>query len=84
MANTARNTNTTAQTEPKTVDPNDPKQVEGYTTAQTTSTKIRLLFAAGWTRYKITKHGGLKTRNGDPIRYQHVRNVLLQPLKRQA
>ena len=84
MTATSKKTNTTAQTEPKTVDPNDPKQVEGYTTAQTTSTKIRLLFAAGWTRYKITKHGGLKTRNGDPIRYQHVRNVLLQPLKRQV
>ena len=81
MTATSKKTNTTTT---PVIDSNDPKTVDGYTTAETTSAKIRLLFAAGWTRYKITKHGGIKTRNGDPIRYQHVRNVLLQPLKRQV
>lgn len=40
----------------------------------TTSGKIRYLTMKGWTRSAIAKHLN--------IRYQHVRNVQLQPLKK--
>ena len=62
----------------------DPFKVKGFKNAESTSARIRLLAAAGWTKWEIFKNGGLKTKNGDAIRYQHVRNVLSQPLKRQG
>ena len=62
----------------------DPFKVKGFKNAETTSARIRLLLAAGWTKWDIFKHAGLKTKNGDAIRYQHVRNVASQPLKRQG
>lgn len=62
----------------------DPFKVKGFKNAESTSARIRLLLAAGWTKWDIFKHAGLKTNNGDPIRYQHVRNVASQPLKRQG
>jgi hypothetical protein len=46
-----------------------------------TSDKIRAMAAKGYSRTAIQK-SGLKTRNGDPILYQHVRNILLQPARR--
>lgn len=45
-----------------------------------TSSQIRALHALGWTRGEIAKV--LKTKKGEPLRYQHVRNVLTQPLKK--
>lgn len=62
----------------------NPNTVKGFKNAETTSARIRLLLAAGWTKWEIFKNAGLKTRNGDAIRYQHVRNVAEQPLKRQV
>ena len=62
----------------------NPNTVKGFKNAESTSARIRLLLAAGWTRWEIFKNAGLKTRNGDSIRYQHVRNVAEQPLKRQG
>ena len=62
----------------------NPNTVKGFKNAESTSARIRLLAAAGWTKWEIFKNGGLKTKNGDSIRYQHVRNVLSQPLKRQG
>ena len=62
----------------------DPFKVKGFKNAESTSARIRLLLAAGWTKWDIFKHAGLKTKNGDAIRYQHVRNVASQPLKRQG
>ncbi len=49
----------------------------------TTSAKIRFLLAKGWTRGKIVKEGGITTKQGLPIRYQHVRNVEITPIKTQ-
>lgn len=43
-------------------------------TYPTTSAKIRFLHSEGWDRSRISKHL--------QIRYQHVRNVLLQPIKK--
>lgn len=31
---------------------------------------------------KALKNGGVTTKNGDEIRYQHVRNVLITPIKK--
>ena len=52
------------------IDPNNP-DLSQFTT---TSSKIRYLTSLGWKRGQIALH--LK------IRYQHVRNVQLQPLKK--
>lgn len=41
----------------------------------TTSAKIRAMAADGFSTNQIAK-AGLKTKEGKPIRYQHVRNVL--------
>jgi hypothetical protein len=48
-----------------------------------TSGKIRALHALGYSRSqieKILKEQGVTTKNGDSIRYQHIRNVLITPL----
>jgi hypothetical protein len=50
-----------------------PKELEAL---ESKSSKIRALAALGWERGDIA-------RTLD-IRYQHVRNVLLQPLKKQS
>lgn len=50
---------------------------------ENTSTKIRAAHAAGYSRGQIAK--GLTThlgREDNPVRYQHVRNVLITPVKR--
>lgn len=62
------------------------------TAAQTTTLKlvnfaskseyIRALAAQGMSRGAIVKH--FETVDGIKIRYQHVRNVLITPIKRQA
>lgn len=50
-------------------------EIEKVTKDLTTkSQKIRALAAAGWARADIAR--------GLDIRYQHVRNVLIQPVKR--
>lgn len=50
-------------------------EVQELITAQTTiSGKIRLLDSLGYTRYQTSQILG--------IRYQHVRNVLITPLKK--
>jgi glutaredoxin len=46
---------------------------------------IRFLSSEGLKTGEITKilqDGGVKSANGTPIRYQHVRNVLTQPVKK--
>jgi hypothetical protein len=48
--------------------------VNKYNNITTTSGKIRAMVADGYTRGAIAKALG--------IRYQHVRNVLVQPLKK--
>jgi len=48
-----------------------------YDNLPTTAAKIRAMSADGWTMGAISR-SGLKTKNGDPIRYQHVRNTLKQ------
>ncbi len=49
-------------------------------TLTTTSSKIRHLSSLGKTRVEIVKI--ISEHQGRPIRYQHVRNVLEQPLKK--
>ena len=52
--------------------------LSGYST---TSSKIRYLWLQGYKVAEIErllKSNGVTTKNGDPIRYQHVRNVLTQ------
>jgi len=51
-------------------------------TLPTTSAKIRYLASQGLTRSEIVKV--MSEHLGHSIRYQHVRNVLIQPLKRPA
>lgn len=46
----------------------------------TTSSKIRYLSSQGLTRSQIVKV--MSEHLGHQIRYQHVRNVLIQPLKK--
>ena len=48
-----------------------------YNSLPTTAAKIRAMFADGWTMGAISR-SGLMTKNGDPIRFQHVRNTLKQ------
>lgn len=57
---------------PVKLDPNK------YKDLSSTSAKIRAMYKDGWTKGEITRLGGLKTKAGNDIRYQHVRNVLLQ------
>lgn len=48
-----------------------------------TSKKIRGLHAAGYTNGQIEKifqANNVTTKTGSPIRYQHIRNVLITPL----
>lgn len=52
------------------------KVLDGFDAEMTTSAKIRALDSAGWTRSQIAK--------GLNIIYQHVRNVLITPLKKQG
>lgn len=50
---------------------------------QSTSGKIRFLDLQGYSRSAIEKylyHAGVRTQNGTPIRYQHIRNVLVTPI----
>lgn len=53
-----------------------PIDVTKYAGLSTKSAKIRSMFADGYTRSQIAK--------ALDIRYQHVRNVLVEPLKRTA
>lgn len=46
----------------------------------TKSARIRELFAQGKTRSEIVKI--MTAETGKPIKYQHVRNVLVTPMKR--
>ena len=50
----------------------------------TMSAKIRYLDKEGFPRNRISRDFDLKTKDGKPIRYQHVRNVLETPLKRRV
>lgn len=55
--------------------------------ATTTSGIIRELAQRGLSRGQIVKelkNRGVQTKHGTEIRYQHVRNVLIKELKRQA
>lgn len=52
------------------------------TSYTTKSSKIRFLASQGLTRSQIVKY--FKEILNDEIIYQHVRNVLTQPLKKQA
>lgn len=56
--------------------------VYDLTTYTTKSAKIRYLSSMGMTRSAIVKY--FKEVLNDEIIYQHVRNVLVQPLKKQA
>lgn len=50
---------------------------------ESTSSKIRACAVAGMSRGDIERYlraNGVTTKNGDPIRYQHIRNVLITPL----
>lgn len=51
------------------------EQQKAYDELKTTSARIRYLDAEGFSRGQIAKHTGKI--------YQHVRNVLITPLKRQ-
>lgn len=56
-------------------------------TSTNVSQKIRALSALGHKPGPIVKmltEGGYKTKNNTDIRFQHVRNVLLQPLKKSS
>jgi hypothetical protein len=46
---------------------------DAYASRQNTSQRIRFLASAGWSKGQIAKHLGK--------RYQHVRNVLVTPVK---
>lgn len=49
------------------------------------SQRIRKLSELGLKRGDIVKaltEAGYKTKNGSPIRFQHVRNVLITPVKK--
>lgn len=61
---------------PVTITADMQKVLDGFDSEMTTSTKIRALHAQGWSRSQIAK--------GLNIIYQHVRNVLITPLKKQA
>jgi hypothetical protein len=50
-------------------------QRKSYDALSTKSARIRFLNSAGWSRGEISKFMG--------IRYQHVRNVLITPVKEQ-
>lgn len=52
------------------------KVLDSFDADMTTSAKIRALHAMGWSRSQIAK--------GLNIIYQHVRNVLITPLKKQG
>lgn len=62
------------------------KEVQVQTTEaevkRTTSSRIRELHAEGKTKSEIVKL--ITAERGKPILYQHVRNVLMTPLKRPA
>lgn len=49
-------------------------EVVDYKSLPTTSAKIRYLDSLSWTRVRIAKELN--------IRYQHVRNVLITPIKK--
>jgi len=55
-------------------------KADDYSHLPSTSAKIRAMAKDGATKTEI-KNSGLTTKEGNPIRYQHVRNVLLQPVK---
>jgi hypothetical protein len=60
-----------------------PSIQETCATLSSTSAKIRYLSGTGMTTgaiEKALKAYGVTTKNGDPIRYQHVRNVLMTKL----
>lgn len=74
-----------AKTNAQTVESNEPEAVVAQPqfelpklmeTHKTKSNVIRFLAAQGWTRSQIASFMN--------IRYQHVRNVLIQPLKQKV
>lgn len=82
-----------AQRQPKVTAPKEQVVVEGGESATlvaakaldaklSTSAKIRALSAAGHDRGDIAR--ALTLMTGKLVRYQHVRNVLITPLKRPA
>lgn len=57
--------------------------MEGLSAHDNTSKKIRHLNSVGYTNGQIEKifqKIGVTTKGGSPIRYQHIRNVLITPL----
>ncbi|MEB3025849.1 hypothetical protein [Parvimonas sp. M13] len=62
-----------------TVDKKYPTDEEMRKTMPALSQRIRHLHAMGMSMGDISRH--VKRENGEHPKYQHVRNVLLQPLK---
>ena len=57
--------------------------IESLSAFDNTSKKIRALNALGYSNgniEKIFQNIGITTKSGSPIRYQHIRNVLITPL----
>ena len=69
-------TETKGKRVPVTITTDMQKVLDGFDSEMTTSAKIRALHAQGWSRSQIAKGLG--------VIYQHVRNVLITPLKKQA
>ena len=49
-----------------------------YKDLPTTVAKIRAMSKDGWTLRQIAKHGRLKTRDGNPLCDQHIRQGMIQ------
>lgn len=84
-----RNTNTAeapVASSPEAANLQTPKYSvsELFETHKNKSSVIRFLSSEGLSVKEITKilqEAGITSANGTPIRYQHVRNVIKQPLK---
>lgn len=58
-------------------------QSKTFNNLSTTSSKIRYYLSLNWTKSEIKNFGNLFTKKGDPIRYQHIRNVSITPIQNQ-
>lgn len=82
-----KNEATVAAEQPKTDELSSKIQAITSDSKLNVSQKIRALDALGRKRGEIVKdltNSGYKTKNGGDIRFQHVRNVLITPIKKTA
>ena len=68
----------------KKVNINDKKIVDKLNNFSTTKSKVLYLLSMNFTRSEIERSKLVLTKSGNPLRYQHIRNIEVDELGKRA